>query len=99
MFAALASPVAAQTAAPTPSEKPAATAPASKASATRGTLLDINAASKEELEALPQIGSARADAIIKGRPYKSKDELRQKKIIPENAYKAIRGRIVARQKG
>jgi DNA uptake protein ComE-like DNA-binding protein len=50
------------------------------------------------LDALPQIGSARAEAIIKGRPYKSKDELRKNKVIPEPAYNAIKAKIVARQK-
>lgn len=80
---------------PSPSAKPpaAATAPAP-----RGALIDINAASKEELDALPNIGGARAEAIIKGRPYKSKDELVRKKIIPENVYNGIKDRIVARQK-
>ena len=61
-------------------------------------LLDINSASKAELDALPQIGSARADAIIKGRPYKGKDDLINKKIIPQNAYDAIKDKIIAKQK-
>ena len=61
-------------------------------------LIDINSAGKQELDALPGIGSARADAIIKGRPYRGKDELLQKKIIPENVYNGIKDRIIARQK-
>ena len=61
-------------------------------------LIDINSAGKQELDALPGIGSARADAIIKGRPYRGKDELLEKKIIPENVYNGIKDRIIARQK-
>jgi competence protein ComEA len=62
------------------------------------TLIDINAASKAELDALPGIGSARADAIIKGRPYKGKDDLVSRKIIPENVYNGIKDKIIAHQK-
>ena len=62
------------------------------------TLLDINSASKSELGALPGIGSARADAIIKGRPYKGKDELVQKKVVPQSVYDAIKDKIIAKQK-
>jgi competence protein ComEA len=61
-------------------------------------LLDINSASKEQLDALPGIGSARADAIIKGRPYKGKDDLLHKKIIPKNVYDGIKDKIIAKQK-
>jgi len=61
-------------------------------------LIDINTASKDQLDKLPQIGSARADAIIKGRPYKAKNELVDKKVIPQNAYDAIKDRIIAHQK-
>jgi competence protein ComEA len=104
----LAAPVAAQTPAPATGAKPpsamAPAAPAGKAMSTSPmatsstALIDINTAPKEQLDALPQIGAARADAIIKGRPYKAKNELVDKKIIPQNAYDAIKDKIVARQK-
>jgi DNA uptake protein ComE-like DNA-binding protein len=61
-------------------------------------LLDINSASKDQLDALPGIGSARADAIIKNRPYNGKDDLVQRKIIPQNVYNGIKDKIIARQK-
>jgi competence protein ComEA len=68
------------------------------AQAETAALIDINSAPKDQLDALPGIGSARADAIIKGRPYKGKDELIQKKIIPQNVYNGIKDKIIARQK-
>jgi competence protein ComEA len=47
---------------------------------------------------LDGIGEARAKAIIKGRPYKGKDDLVAKKIIPQGVYDKIKDRIVAKQK-
>lgn len=79
-----------------PTTPPAATTAAPPATA-KAPLIDINHASKEELDALPGIGSVRADAIIKGRPYKGKDELLRKKVLPSNVYEGIKERIVARQ--
>jgi DNA uptake protein ComE-like DNA-binding protein len=61
-------------------------------------LLDINSASEAQLDALPGIGAVRAAAIIKGRPYNGKDDLVNRKIIPENVYNGIKDRIIARQK-
>jgi competence protein ComEA len=61
-------------------------------------LLDINSATKKELSALPGIGDVRSDAIIKGRPYKGKDELVQKGIIPDGVYQQIKEKIIAKQK-
>ena len=76
----------------TPAKPPAtATAPA-------GELIDINTARKEQLEPLKGIGPARAEAIIKGRPYKGKDELVEKKIVPQSVYDDIKGQIIAKQK-
>ena len=61
-------------------------------------LMDINSASKDELMKLKGVGEARADAIIKGRPYKGKNELLDKKIVPENVYNDIKDKIIAKQK-
>jgi DNA uptake protein ComE-like DNA-binding protein len=94
----LAAPALAQTAAPNAAAPAPATKPAPAATSPQGALIDINTAPKEQLDALPQIGSARADAIIKGRPYRGKNELVDKKIIPQNAYDAIKDRIIAHQK-
>ena len=60
--------------------------------------VDVNSASKAELTALKGVGDARADAIIKGRPYKGKDELAQKGIIPQSVYDDIKNQIIAKQK-
>ncbi len=60
--------------------------------------MDINSATKAELMTLSGIGTERADAIIKNRPYKRKDELADKKIIPQATYDKIKDLIIAKQK-
>lgn len=82
--------------APAPAPAPAA-APA-KSEAPKAELLDINSATVEQLEVLPGIGKAYSAAIVKGRPYKGKDELVQKKVVPQKTYDGIKDKIIAKQK-
>ena len=84
------------TAAPAKTEAKKDAAPA-KADAKKMEPMDINSASEKELATLKGIGDVRAKAIVKGRPYKGKDELVQKKIIPQAVYDDVKDQIIAKQ--
>ena len=63
----------------------------------KADLVDINSATKQELMALPGIGDAYSQKIIDNRPYKAKNQLVQKKIIPQTTYDKISDQIIAKQ--
>ena len=81
-----------------PQAAPALAPPAVTATTPAAQLVDINAADKATREKLKGVGPARAEAIIKGRPFKGKDELVQRNILPKDVYDGVKDQVIARQK-
>ncbi|HYI30216.1 MAG TPA: helix-hairpin-helix domain-containing protein [Bradyrhizobium sp.] len=80
---------------------PAPKAPAAEskmAPAPKVELLDINSATAEQLAELPGIGKAYSAKIVAGRPYKGKDDLVKKDVVPQKTYDGIKEKIIAKQK-
>jgi len=70
-------------AAPAPGSAAAKAKAAAKARLAPGEKINLNTASKEDLDKLPEIGPVRAQAIIDGRPYKTIEDVKKVKGIKE----------------
>lgn len=81
-------------AAPAPTTAPKAAAPAPAATA---QMVNLNTATEAELDKLPQVGPARAKAIVearaKGGKFKSWDDFVARNVVPKNAEDAIKGKV------
>ncbi len=78
---------------PSTSAAPVAAPIKTTAPAAATKLLNVNTVSAADLEKLPKIGEARAKQIIAGRPFKSVDDLIAKKVLPQDAFDAVKGLI------
>jgi competence protein ComEA len=67
-------------------------------SAKSSSKIDINSATKDELMTLSGIGDATAQKIVDNRPYRAKNELVTKKIVPKSTYEKIKDQIIAHHK-
>ena len=94
----LAAPAAwAQTPKTTPPPAKSDTKPPAKDDKMAHEPLDLNTASEADLKMIPGIGDAYAKKIVQNRPYKRKDELVQKKVLPKATYDKIKDHVIAKQ--
>lgn len=77
-----------------PAHASAAAAPAKPAASAP---VDLNSASREELEKLPGIGEAIAAKIVAGRPFKAKSDLVSRGIVNQDQYAKLAPHVIAKQ--
>ncbi len=84
---------------PSRDDPPASTAPAAGAGPAGDRLLDLNAATQAELEALPGIGPVTAERIIEARAeraFSGVAELRERGLVGEKTFERIRALVTVR---
>jgi competence protein ComEA len=59
----------------------------------RGNSIDLNSASREQLQSLPGITPKMSESIVAHRPYSSSSELVDRHILSKQAYDKIADRV------
>lgn len=59
-------------------------------------LIDINSATPDQLKALPGMTEGYVMMIVGARPFQSKEELIERKILPQDAYDQMKDRIATK---
>lgn len=81
----------------TPAAAPAQAAKPATAPAAQGQRVNLNTATATELDGLPQIGEARAKAIVearaKGGRFKDWNDFVARNVVPKNAEDAIKDKV------
>ena len=97
----LAFPAFAQTAGTAPAGKSAApiAAPAHPVAHDVVAPLDINSATPEQLASVKGLDKSMVEAIVKGRPFKSLDDLTKNKIIPEGVFTRVKEHLTVGASG
>ena len=63
----------------------------------RDKLVDLNQASKDQIESLPGVTQRQAERIIAERPYKDPQQLVTRRILSQQQYDALKDRVLVRQ--
>lgn len=88
-------PVVAEPAPPAASQPPPKILEMPSADSTSPQAVDINTATFDQLRKMPFIGDSFALKVIQGRPYKRKDELSTRNILPPHVYQKAKDYLVA----
>jgi len=76
-----------------PAKKPSKASTQATAKLAPGQKVNLNTATKEQLEALPEIGPVKAQAIIDGRPYKNTEDIMKVKGIKQGTFNTVKDLI------
>ena len=87
-----------------PAAKPAApakpsaaqAAPAVKPASAVTKAVNLNSATAEQLDQIPNIGEKRSEAIIKGRPYTKTQDLVTKKVLTQGVFDKIKDKVTVK---
>jgi competence protein ComEA len=74
-----------------------APAPVKHAMATTASPLNVNTATVEQLSSTKGLNKTFAEAIVKGRPYKSLEDLTKNKVLPEDVFARVKSELTIGQ--